>query len=278
MQVSQRTRTAALAASAGLLIAGFGLGAWQSLSVDGRLPRLALSYNWWMKELAAKGDLERVIEQRRIAAAIDHNSSVPALQGLAAALQQAGRSEEAIEAFERVLALIPNSVDTLNNYAAALSGLGRHSAAIAHLERAFELEPDSELLRENLEVLVRHRRELAHTRLAQLRAALEESPGSVPIANELAWILATHPDADIRQPDEAIGFAMTATQTGGDRDASVLDTLACSYAAVGRFAEALSTGRAALALAIQGNDADLTAELRSHVAGFERGLPVIDSS
>ena len=51
-----------------------------------------------------------------------------------------------------------------------------------------------------------------------------------------------------------------------------LDTLAAAYAETGKFQQAVETQREALALVPEGN-ADLAAELETHLAAFEAGKP-----
>ena len=62
------------------------------------------------------------------------------------------------------------------------------------------------------------------------RAALEVDPDNVPLMNNLAWYLATHPEERIRHGAEAIKWAERAAQKTQYRVISVLDTLAAAYA------------------------------------------------
>jgi tetratricopeptide (TPR) repeat protein len=65
----------------------------------------------------------------------------------------------------------------------------------------------------------------------------------------MAWILATHPDAVIRNESKAIRFAERAVALTGHRDAKALDTLAAAYASAGRFDRAAATAQEALSRA-----------------------------
>ena len=73
---------------------------------------------------------------------------------------------------------------------------------------------------------------------SQYRQALAQHPGLSDAANNLAWILATHPDADARDAREAVRLAERACAARGDEPA-FLDTLAAAYAEAGRFNDAL---------------------------------------
>lgn len=59
------------------------------------------------------------------------------------------------------------------------------------------------------------------------------------VMNNVAWQLATHADPKVRNGELALKWATTAIQVVGDKNAAYLDTLAASYAELGRFKEAL---------------------------------------
>ena len=65
--------------------------------------------------------------------------------------------------------------------------------------------------------------------------------------NEIAWILATHPDEAVRDPLRAVAVGRRAVELAEGSEASMLDTLAAAYAAAGDFEEARKTARAAIA-------------------------------
>lgn len=61
---------------------------------------------------------------------------------LANALRAAGRLEDAVACYRRVLALAPGLVDAHSNLGNALHALGQLDAALASYRKAFEIEPD----------------------------------------------------------------------------------------------------------------------------------------
>jgi hypothetical protein len=65
--------------------------------------------------------------------------------------------------------------------------------------------------------------------------------------NGLAWLLATCPDARIRNSERAVKLAEEAVQRSDRKHASYLDTLAAAYAAAGRFDDAVRAQQEALA-------------------------------
>jgi Flp pilus assembly protein TadD len=86
---------------------------------------------------------------------------------------------------------------------------------------------------------------------------------------QAAWVLATCPEAAVRNGSEAVALAVRAIQLPDGKDAGALDTLAAAYAETGRFAEAVSTARRALAL-VKPAEAEA---IKSRIALYEEGKP-----
>ena len=80
-------------------------------------------------------------------------------------------------------------------------------------------------------------------------AVLELRPGFPPAANNLAWILATHPDSALRDGERARQLAQAAVDASAAKEVPPLDTLAAAFAELGRFEDAERTARQAHAIA-----------------------------
>ena len=85
--------------------------------------------------------------------------------------------------------------------------------------------------------------------LKQYQAALEEEPDLAMALNNLAWILATHPDASLRNGALAIQYARRACELTNFRTTMLVGTLGAAYAEAGQFTEAIATGEKACGLA-----------------------------
>ena len=81
------------------------------------------------------------------------------------------------------------------------------------------------------------------------REALRINGDYVDALVDLAWALATSPDPAGRQPEEALRLAERGAQLTRPQTSVVLDVLAASLAAAGRFDEAIATAERAIALA-----------------------------
>ena len=88
-----------------------------------------------------------------------------------------------------------------------------------------------------------------------LQDVVSLAPDSPIILNDLAWLLATHPDAAVRDGQNAVRFAEHGCALTGGANPTLLSTLAAAYAETGRFSDAINKGEEALSLArLAGND------------------------
>ncbi len=98
-------------------------------------------------------------------------------------------------------------------------------------------------------------------------------PNDVALLNDTAWVLATNPNASIRNGAEAIELAEQAAQLSDRREPAILGTLAAAYAEAGRFAEAVQTAHQALNLATEQNNQSLAKSVKAKMALYEAGTP-----
>jgi len=86
-------------------------------------------------------------------------------------------------------------------------------------------------------------------------------------------LLATSPNAPLRNGAMAIQLAERADQLSGGANALVLRTLAAAYAEVGQFGKAIERARAAMQLLRSQGDDSLATEVQQEIALYELGLP-----
>jgi tetratricopeptide (TPR) repeat protein len=189
------------------------------------------------------------------------------------ALVRQGKLEEALSYYRDAVHRRPWFVEAHYNLGLALFQLKRFDEAIAPLESAVRLDPRSakmhHLLGQSLAGV--HRVPEA---IAEYRAAVAADRGFAPALNDLAWHLATQPDASARNGAEAVRLAERAVASGGAaRDPNYLDTLAASYAEVGRFDDAVRTAREAISLAEAAGQPALTAEFQKRLEQYLAGRP-----
>ena len=81
------------------------------------------------------------------------------------------------------------------------------------------------------------------------REALKREPDSTVVLNNLAFLLATAPDAALRNGPEAVSYAEKACALTGQTNLATLATLAAAYAEAGRFNDAVTTAEKTCKLA-----------------------------
>ena len=189
---------------------------------------------------------------------------------LAIALSNAGKVDDAIAELETAAKLAPGDGAIQRNLAIALAQKGRLEQAITHLERAMQLAPDFVEGYYYLGAIYATSGRLKDAN-AQWRHLLELQPGHVLALNSLARLLATAPDAALRNGAEAVGLAERAARLSGGREPVLLDTLAAAYAEAGRFPDAARTERQALDLAGQTQNPQMMERLKSRLSLYESG-------
>jgi Tfp pilus assembly protein PilF len=127
----------------------------------------------------------------------------------------------------------------------------------------------------------------AHARVAALRttrgefqdalehylAALRLKPDSPDVLNNLAWLLATCPDARIRDGAQAVKHAGRACELTHYHMTPMVGTLAAAYAEAGRFDDAISTAQKACTLATESGDQDLLKRNQELLALYQSHQP-----
>jgi Flp pilus assembly protein TadD len=98
----------------------------------------------------------------------------------------------------------------------------------------------------------------------------------VTIASNLAWILATSPEAMQRNGHEAVRLAEWACKATAYKSPPLLDTLAAAYAEVGQFDKAVSTTLKAIEI-VHSNPKSPTSTLESRLELYRAGRPYHES-
>jgi len=171
----------------------------------------------------------------------------PAHRNRGGALVRLGRAPEALPSLREAIAIDPNDAMSYYNLGQALQASGDRAAAIAAYEQAIVLQPEWVMAHHNAGVVHLEQGNWSAARAA-FTAALAQDPEHVGSLNNLAWLLATAPDAAARDGNAAVRAARHAARLTGERDPQILDTLAAALAEAGDFAAADTTLGRALAL------------------------------
>ena len=149
-----------------------------------------------------------------------------------AALHQASKdSQKAIETYNTVLSADPKSVAAHRGRADAYLSLGKQAEAVDDYEQALKNEPKNS-----------------------------------GVLNNLAWVLATSPEDELRNGGRAIELAKQACEVTEYKQAHILSTLAAGYAESGDFDHAVDWSQKAVALGADEMKEQLKKELESYQA------------
>jgi tetratricopeptide (TPR) repeat protein len=158
----------------------------------------------------------------------------------------AGRKQEFVLAshqFVYAMLLHPNWADARPKLRAAVIGMTGTDDGRKHLRELFSLVSDSSV-----------------------------------ILNDLAWLLATHPDAAVRDGKAAVELverALAAKNAG--INPTLLSTAAAAYAETGRFDTAINKAEQALALARASGNEQIATLSESLLASFQTMRPYRDN-
>ena len=96
--------------------------------------------------------------------------------------------------------------------------------------------------------------------------------------NDMAWILATRPDAKEEHGKKAVKFAERAAKLSKYKNCAILDTLAVAYASMARYNDAIRTAQAAVELASHTGLDGLADSIRSRLKLYRQYQPYRESA
>jgi Flp pilus assembly protein TadD len=217
-------------------------------------PAAWTSYNDLGIVLAKRGDYVAAINEFQNSLRCNPGYADARLN-LGVALLLQGRPAEAEPQFLEVLKVKPYEPAAHRQLAEILVEQGRDQAALYHLKVALAFKPDVET-RLALASLF-YKTGDSRSAVDQLHRVLAIKPDEVEALNNLAWILATDPDAVVRNGVEAVQRAERACQLTGYKQPSMISTLAAAYAEAGRFPEAVTTAEMAVKMQIANDETHL---------------------
>lgn len=150
------------------------------------------------------------------------------------------KPKEAAEAYSLAINLDPDAALAYSGRGLALAQQGKLAAAAADFRAAIQRNDSLSDPHFYLGQCLAATGKPAEAE-SEYRRALELNPNSAAIANNLAWLLATHPDEAVRDGAEAVRLAELARDQSQQEDPGTLDTLAAAYAEAGRFDDAVRT-------------------------------------
>ncbi len=156
------------------------------------------------------------------------------------------RPQRALDILKPVRERTPNSAYVIGLTARAMSDLGRVEEALATYQDLLSIEPCDYPSRAKMAEILREK-QLWSQLLVLLEDGIETCPSDKANINDLAWALATLPEAGLRDGPRARSIMDRIVSQGSQKpQAAYLDTLAAVYAENGDFAQAIIQAKRAL--------------------------------
>lgn len=215
----------------------------------------AEAYNNLGNALFRKGQLDEAIAQYRKVIEINPDNA-EAHYNLGMVLGLEGKLDEVAEQYREAIKIKPNYADAHGNLAKLLATQGKLDEAIKEYQRTLELAPNSEQahFRYGEALQAQHHFAAAKT---EYQKVIELDPKHMPAYLSLAWLLATCPEASLRDGGRAVELAQQAGKLAGSESPQILDTLAAAYAEAGQFGKAVEMATRALNLPAAQNNQQL---------------------
>ena len=159
--------------------------------------------------------------------------------------------------------------DTYIALAKELQALGKQSDVLESLGLAASLQPQDGRTQMSLAMALQQSGRAGEA-VSKYREFIHQNPDNLVMMNNLAWLLATCDVETVRRPEEAIQLAEQVCEQSRRKLPSALDTLAAAYAAAGRFDNAVSTIREAIALLDSSNQTAYSAVMRTRLELYQR--------
>jgi tetratricopeptide (TPR) repeat protein len=217
--------------------------------------------------LARAGDRAGAREQHRAVLGLDAPMQEKALAHFQLG-QLADKPEEAGDHYRQALRLFPELWQARFNLANILQRGGELDSALVEYGAIVAAQPDNALARaREAEALVLAGRSAEARR--RLEEGLEVLPNNVDVAHAMARLLATAPDAEVRNGVLALRLAQQVMQAQPAIESA--ETVAMALAELERFDEAIQFQRQLLVAAEREGRQDALPRLRSNLARYERG-------
>lgn len=192
--------------------------------------------------------------------------NLPALNDRGTSYRRLGQSPQAKADFDRMIAKGVKHPAAYTNRGLTWLDLGNTEQAMVDLHAALELDPK---FAPAWEASGAAREAMGHLPKAieDYRKAVEIDPNFAMAWNNAAWLLATAPDASVRNGAQAVEYATKACELTSFQKADFLDTLAAAHAEAGQFTQAVARARETLQLVDEKHKATIEERLKLYEAG-----------
>ena len=186
------------------------------------------------------------------------------------AFARKGEPDQAVSHYRRAVALRPDYADGWYNLGVLLSQNRDVDGAIECFKKALAVRANDASAHGHLGDALRRKHADAEAQ-RHYEKALELEPRAVWAVHSLAWLLATSPDAQVRDGSRAQELARNALTLPRGENAAIFRVLAAAYGAQGKFGDAIGAAEHGLQLAAS---RDEVASLRADLELYRQNVPV----
>jgi tetratricopeptide (TPR) repeat protein len=184
-----------------------------------------------------------------------------------------GETEKAVGYYSRVLEIDSRNSEALLGLARLYVVSGRAVRALPYLETLVRTAPEN--------ALAHHELGVALLRIGRLSEGVEHVRRAYALdelffeaANNVAWVLSSRPEPDLRDGAGALLIARELNAKTGYRELAYLETLAAAFAETGDFDAAVRTTETAIGIAHQTGESRAAEGLIDRLELYRRGRPV----
>jgi protein O-mannosyl-transferase len=222
--------------------------------------------------LRQKGSIDEAITQYQSALQLNPDYT-EAHHNLGSLLLQKGSVDEAIFQLQIALRINPDYAEAHNTLGNVFLQQGKVEEAIAHYQAALQINPGLAQGQFSLGAALLQKGR-ADEAIARFQKAAQLEPDDPRTLDALAWLLATLPQASLRNGDKAVQLSQRANDLAGGKNPAMLRTLAAAFAEAGRFADAKRSVQRAMELFQAAGRQDLAKQLDGELKHYEAGLPL----
>jgi arylsulfatase A-like enzyme/Tfp pilus assembly protein PilF len=224
-----------------------------------------------------------LMQRQKYSEAIDYIVKVTELEpdfvegyiGLAKAYQNLNQFDTAIKYALKVLEIERESISAYYHLSICYYEKGMFDEPQKYLNREIRENPRYYKVVQGLATKLYEKGQIrrAHKKYSKL---LELDPDSYDGLNSMSWLQAASMIDGIRNPRQAIDFALKACEISGYRKPEAIDTLAVAYAAAGDFQKAIETAQKAIEVVNSRGDDGFAGRIQKRLDLYRQGKTYLD--
>jgi len=219
--------------------------------------------------LREKGKINEAVEHFSMALRAEPDCA-EAYYELGVTLEKQGNFDGAEKHYIKALRIKPDYAKAHNNLGIVLKKKKKDKEAIFHLYEALRIDSDFAGAYYNLGIIYANQKNIEKA-ILHYKKALYFSPNMAQALYNLSWILASCEDERFRNGKGAVRLAEKLCDLTMYNQPLALDALAAAYAETGKFDEAVTIAKKAIALALKQGPKELVLELKKRLQLYQKG-------